>query len=159
MHALTERANLQDARNNEMKGYKSLLNTVLVIAALGTIPAFAQSTIQVTADIPFAFYAGNEKMPAGEYVVKGDTGSQVVILSTPRGTPSAFLFTDYSMVSDKNPGQAHLTFHRYGTRCYLAGVWSPVSASGRALRKSRGEREAEAALAPTEVATRIVPAH
>jgi hypothetical protein len=140
-----------------MKGYKSLLNTVLAIAALGAIPAFAQNTLQVTGYIPFAFHVGNQKLPAGEYVVKGEIGSSVVRISTTRGTPSVFLMTD-SMEKDANSEQAHLTFHQYGTQRYLASVWSPSSASGRAAKKSRGEREAEAALAPTQVAV-IVPAH
>ena len=134
-----------------MNAYKRVFLVVATIAALGVIPAFAQNTIRLTADVPFDFYVGGMKLPAGAYVVSEVEGSSIVALSDPSGRHHVFVMTE-PRARDIDPGVPHLTFHAYGGTKYLATVWSP-STGGRELRKSRGEKEYEVASLPIQVAT------
>lgn len=134
-----------------MKTLRNLLGTSIVIAALGLVPAFAQSTMRVTADIPFAFSAGNQSLPAGQYTFVADGNSAVARLQDQAGKTSVVFMTN----PDTGSGtvkEAVLKFNRYGNKSYLAGVWSAVGDSGRILPKTAGEKEAAKSGETREVA-------
>ena len=140
-----------------MKTTKSLLGAAFVIAALGVIPAFAQNTMRVRADVPFEFSVGSVNLPAGEYVISSQMGSSVMRIAAARGNHQSLWFTK-TTTTDSDPEEAHLTFHVYGQQYYLAAVWSGTGAGGLALPKSPAEKEAAASIAPKQVALLRVPA-
>lgn len=134
-----------------MKTFRNLLGTFIVIAALGLVPAFAQNTMRVTADIPFAFTAGTQSLPAGQYIFVAASNSAIARLYDASGKTSVAVMTSL----DTGAGTAKdavLKFNRYGNKSYLAGVWSAINDSGRVLPRTAGEKEAAKASAPPELA-------
>ena len=134
-----------------MKTFRNLLATFIVIAALGLVPAFAQNTMRVTADIPFAFTAGTQTLPAGQYVFVADANSAIALLYNADAGKGVAVLTALN-TGTGSAKDASLTFHRYGNKSYLAAVWSSLSGSGRVMTATKGEREAEKANTPREVA-------
>ena len=119
-----------------------LLAAMIVIAA--SVSANAQSLqYRLTANIPFDFSVGSEKLPAGKYWISraqqsnGDTVVQ--IMSTDLHSNLA-RFTIPVLAS--NPAkESSLVFRRYGDEYFLAEIWPVGSETGRELPKSRAERE------------------
>ena len=140
-----------------MKTTKSLLGAAFVIAALGVVPAFAQTRMLVRVDVPFEFSVGSVNLPAGEYEISSQVGSNVMRIAAAKGDHQSVWITK-STTTDSHPEGTHLTFHVYGQQYYLAGVWSRTGAGGLALPKSRAEEEAAASIAPKQVALLLVPA-
>jgi hypothetical protein len=58
---------------------------LVVLPILGAVSAHAQLDDAVRADVPFDFYAGTQKMPAGLYYVTFDLDSDVVQLNDNNG--------------------------------------------------------------------------
>jgi hypothetical protein len=81
-----------------MKSKLIMFIAALVLASFGGFgSAQAQTADETeTANIPFAFYAGGQKMPAGNYLVgidlenqlitlRGDSGQEIFVVGTPTG--------------------------------------------------------------------------
>ncbi len=121
------------------------------VAALLCMPAaFAQTHTDLKVNVPFAFSVGNHKLPAGEYRVTSEIGSQAITIQSEDNSDSV---ASIAFTSGKPgaTGDARVTFHVYGEQHYLAGVWSP-STGGRTLPESAGEREASRGQKPVEMA-------
>jgi hypothetical protein len=102
----------------------------------GQTPAYTQKAV---AQIPFDFQTGDVFMPAGKYII-----SQVGDLLTVRGEagkPSAMLLTAVTPTRRPAAGPASLTFTRYDNDYFLARIWSADSREGRAVPKSKREKE------------------
>ncbi|MGH9933369.1 MAG: hypothetical protein ACREA9_29645 [Pyrinomonadaceae bacterium] len=116
--------------------------TLIVTLALATavVSANGQSTAKkVVASVPFEFSVGYKTMPAGEYSVQAiaSAGDGLLIQSTD-GKISALRLADATeRIKDKS--QAHLVFHRYGERYFLAEVWNGTDNTGRQLKTSQEE--------------------
>ncbi len=135
-----------------MKTFRNILGTFAIIAALGLVPAFAQNTMRVTADIPFAFTAGSQSLPAGQYTFVAASNSAIARLYDESGKKGVALLTNLDTETAAAKDEAVLKFNKYGNKTYLAGVWSAASASGRAMPKTEGEKEAAKAGVPRVVA-------
>ncbi len=135
-----------------MKTFRNILGTFAIIAALGLVPAFAQNTVRVTADVPFAFTAGTQTLPAGEYTFVATSNSAIARLYDASGKTGVALMTNLDTKTGPGKEEAVLVFNRYGTKSYLTGVWSAANGSGRLLPKTAGEKEAAKASVPHEVA-------
>jgi hypothetical protein len=126
-----------------------LLRVVFCAAVFAlTLGAVAQTSPgDLVVDVPFAFSANGEKLPAGHYMVsqKSDIirifNYQNVGLQVP--THPAFRTT-----SDGSK----LVFHRYGNDYFLTAIWTTGSQSGKELFPSRAERELKAKRAEMEMA-------
>jgi hypothetical protein len=121
------------------------------IAALSVTPSLAQSSVDLKANVPWAFNAGNTRLPAGEYVIKGGTGSQVVRIQNVDTKQSALLLTMASINSDPNRPPV-LLFHKYGDKCYLSSVTMAFGQSGREFGMTKSERETAKAAQPFTIA-------
>jgi len=119
-----------------------LLAVMTIIAA--SVSANAQSLqYRLTANIPFDFSVGSEKLPAGKYWIgraqqsNGDTVVQIM------STDLHSNLTRFTIpVVASNPAKnSSLVFRRYGDEYFLAEIWSVGSETGRELLKSRAERE------------------
>ena len=112
-------------------------------ALLWVAPAVAQvSTMRM--EIPFAFVAGGQVLPAGQYVVtvdqdfhrclfasQSDTGTQVIRLASA---------TDSRPWAKSTPGT--LRFARYGGQHFLTAVWRPLQQEGSRVLTSKRLLEA-----------------
>ncbi len=116
-------------------------------------PAGAQ-TSTMRFDIPFAFVAGDQVLPAGTYRVTvddtfdmcrfnliGETSTHVV-----RMVPGA---TDRAL---SKAADGSMKFTRYDDRYFLTGVWKTGSVAGNEIVQSHRQREsAKAGTAPAVV--------
>ncbi len=105
---------------------KLTLTVFLGIALLGLASvALADSAAKVRADVPFAFYADKELIPAGSYIFEfssfgsGPTASTVLV-RTPDGNVVTILLTKAG--NDIPADMAHLHFNKYGKRHFLSKV-------------------------------------
>lgn len=135
------------------KIWRKLTNFAGVVAVCSA-PLFAQSSVDVTASVPFAFHAGKTWLPAGEYRIYGQSGSPVLTLRTEEGEAVAMILSSDVSKLD-GPKRSELKFRVYGEAHYFAGVWSANLQSGRETPKTPAERESERTGIPMQVA--VIP--
>jgi len=119
-----------------------LLAVIMMIAAI--VPAKAQSLqYKLTANIPFDFTITNKKLPAGKYSVvraQNSNGDQVLLFSSADGHQQLSRLTIPVYARDVMKAGV-LVFHQYGDEYFLTEIWPAGGQTGRALPKSRAERE------------------
>src|SRR5204863_10163138 len=119
-------------------------------AGLSAVPS-AKSSVRVTVKVPYAFHVGSNRLPAGEYTLTADMGSQVLKV-TSRDTRKGLVRMTLPQFSGvQGIPYAHVAFRVYGEQYYLAAVWVP-GADGRSLQLSPAEREAAKANARMTIA-------
>ena len=99
----------------------------------------AQST--VTVRIPFAFYVGETKLPAGSYVIDAERPQVVRITNTStRNVDAAF-----NTVAITRPGMSNqpggLVFYRYDRNYFLSEIWTSGNSTGHLVPKSAFQLE------------------
>ncbi len=123
----------------------SAVTLFLIFMVFGTaIGSTAGAPLRMFANIPFAFYAGNELLPAGSYIFTmtapgnhAATGSGVAI-STEDG--SVYTYMHAIRGDARIPSQVcTVTFTRYGGKYFLSKVQNGVIISG--LPKTHAEKE------------------
>ena len=102
-----------------MKTVQKLALLMSMVWLLTAIPAMAQVDNGVTFQAPFAFYAGNAKLPAGSYkVTQPDDNSELLLIESTDGAHSVFV--DYSADdSGATPAKTEVTFNKYGSTEFL----------------------------------------
>ena len=121
---------------------------LLVTFSLATaVVANAQSTAnKIVANVPFEFSVGYKTLPAGEYAVRSiASASNGVLIQSSDGKTSALRLSEATRRLKDRP-KAHLVFHRYGERYFLAEVWNGLDNSGRQLLRSQEESAIESEL-------------
>ena len=115
-------------------------------------PASAQ-TPGIKADIPFAFTAANQTLPAGEYRFWVDTDQQVVRIAEEHGKKIWLVrMVGGGEVRDRTEiDKGKLRFIRRGERLDLNGLWLSGSTRGTAVMRSRVPREMSGARATRDV--------
>ena len=100
----------------------SILLLVVAMASAQTQP--------VRVRVPFSFFAGDEKLPAGDYTIAMTLAKDTMFLrsatmSTTIALPIADRNVPYTDRSDRTakPDQSYLLFQRYGEHYILAEVW------------------------------------
>src|SRR5882672_591085 len=96
-----------------MKAIQKLTVLMGVLFLFSAIPTMAQIDNMVTFEAPFAFYAGNAKMPAGSYrVTQPDDNAGLLLIESANGSHSVFV--DYVPVeSGTAAAQTEITFNKY----------------------------------------------
>ncbi len=105
--------------------------------------AIAQSSDIFTYTVPFAFHAGNVKLPAGQYIVKIPSSPKgLICIEGLNGTRHAMLLT-VPFTQGKSERPSKLVFNQYGTAYFLSKIWDGLSLSnsGQELMKSKAEKE------------------
>jgi hypothetical protein len=88
------------------------LFSVLVFASAGILgAAHAQDDETVKANIPFDFYAGKQKMPAGSYRIGIDLETEMISVSDESGKHKTFLI---GTSGDEGNGNSELVFMHSG---------------------------------------------
>jgi hypothetical protein len=108
--------------------------------AVSLTSAFAQSSLMLTVDLPFAFQVNNQQFPAGKYYVKADGGHPAVRLQGVDCRRSVFSITA-PISRGKTRDVASLVFNRYNDRYFLSQIWMAGDNSGRGLPAGSAERE------------------
>ena len=125
---------------------KTNLLRTSIVAALAATAAFAQDSALLKATVPFAFIAGKQVLPAGQYTVDQGPAAGVLMIRSADGGRTAIVLAQPA--SSAAPHAASLVFHRYGSTCFLSEVWSPGN-GGSELPPTRRERELIARRAAT----------
>ena len=116
---------------------------LFMAAAAGS--ALAQAPLKVVVNVPFDFVVGDKTLPAGEYSIRtiaSGRSDALLVQSADRRTASIILTQVAQAASIQK--EAKLLFTQYGGRYFLSQVWTPGIDVGRAIPKSRLQREAEA---------------
>src|SRR5215510_11153528 len=113
------------------------LSLASLVFALMSPTVFANIGEPIKVNIPFALTVGNTTLPAGACRVRNLTSEALQIQSA--DSKQAQTIQTYHMQAELTPGQAKLSFRRYGDRYFLAQVWTPWE--GYELSRSRAERE------------------
>ena len=118
-----------------------------LLSLLCAIPTMAQITNEVTFDAPFAFYAGNAKMPAGSYTVtQPEADDNLLLIEDASGSHSVYV--EYVVASSDTPhAQSDVTFNKYGKADFLSLIWVQGENSGMQILPSKAERNAAKAAA------------
>ena len=84
---------------------KLMLIATLTLTICMTIGAVAQTNLagaDVKVTIPFNFYAGDQSLPAGIYVVKTEIAHRVIILRGQKTPAFSFQPTDWNLRTHRN---------------------------------------------------------
>lgn len=139
-----------------MKTKLFALAAALILSGLATGISYAGQPA-LCVNVPFAFQAGDQEMPAGEYRLETEvTGAgQFQLLRQVDGDAVVILMTLPVESKAENPDPA-LIFHRYGQTYFLAQIWSG-GADGRELFKSNREKEMARGEVSSELALILHP--
>ena len=130
-----------------------LLAVMMVIAA--GAPAKAQSLgTRLTVNIPFDFTVTDKKLPAGKYAIgraQQGNGDLVIQISRVDGDESVARLT-IPVITGDPANDGLLVFHQYEDEYFLYEIWPAGGHTGRALPKSRTERDLEKKVSDVKVA-------
>jgi hypothetical protein len=116
---------------------------------LNTGQTFAQSTVGICAEIPFAFMANNKTLPAGTYRLVAATDNRSIWrIENRAGHANEFLLAGV-LAGNRKQDMIQMTFHRYGETNFLVGF--RTSSYEVALPRSKGEKALLARQMPTNV--------
>jgi hypothetical protein len=126
-----------------MKKQAFTMFAMLVLFGSLAVTAQAQTNgTKLIADIPFEFSAGDQKLPAGKYVVTfiNPSSDQLVLrIRSIDGHNGTVLLMH--PVEGKVKDHAGLLFSRYGDLYFLAQVWPSASSMGMEVPAFRAERK------------------
>ena len=123
---------------------------MIIVAALllSATCLMASPTTRMRANVPFAFYVGEEQLPAGSYVFEmrairfGSSSSSAVAVYRQDGSLAVLISTMPSGWEYKRMTDGHLHFMRYSNSYFLNKVEGPDS--GASLITTKAERELRA---------------
>jgi hypothetical protein len=129
-------------QEGKMKKQTYTMIGALVFGSLFAVStARGQSTNQpLIANIPFAFSAGGETLPAGQYAVSllsPASNQNIVSIVSLDGAHKVIVNTLPRKRQASEAGR--LVFHRYADRYFIAQAWM-VNGAGREIPASRTER-------------------
>ena len=125
----------------------SLVVLSLLLTAAG---AYAQSATR--AHVPFAFKVGKAQMPAGNYVINREMGSDfITVRNLQTGTAVQ------ALVRPESPSKKteKLIFHHYGSQYILAEIWGTAGSDGMALSPTKQRKDLELAQGPANAGTTV----
>jgi hypothetical protein len=118
---------------------KCLRSAFLGLGLLLAVSAAHAQDSGVKANIPFDFVAGNQVLPAGEYLVTPEGSSGQVVMIRSSDNKAAKFATAFNCSSARPSDSTKLVFHTMGGRYYLYQIWRQGFDQGRQLPKSKIE--------------------
>ena len=120
----------------------SLFAGTIALASFATDHSALAQSSQVLAkvNIPFAFQAGDRRMPAGMYEIDSQTGSPLLLLRNSEQEVRTFVIT-HTATTSQPPAKGRVVFERYGNKYFLRQVWTASSTQGAELPTSKAEKE------------------
>src|SRR5580704_1441399 len=122
----TEAIDQVHSGHRDTKPFQLLSFFAVLVFALSLHPAKAHAQIigELEVNVPFQFYAGNAKLPAGKYILHmlDNSDLEFMEISTANGSTSA-LFEVQDAESNSVPPKNELIFNKYGDRYFLARVF------------------------------------
>jgi len=139
----TEFIDKPHAIRKSTKPYQLLLSFIALVCVLTIHPAKAHAQIigEHRVDIPFQFYAGNAKLPAGKYVVRmlDNSDLRVMEIRAADGSTSALFGVEDAQVNSA-PSKSELIFNKYGNRYFLTEMFDEGNPDGSRVPESSLEK-------------------
>jgi hypothetical protein len=137
-----------------------LLSFLIALAfalSIHPVKAHAQLIGELEANVPFQFYAGNVKLPAGKYVlhVLDNSDQKIMEISNEDDSTSA-LFEIEDAEANSDPRKSELIFNKYGSRYFLTRIFDEGDPDGSRVPESQYEKRVGQA---AEEAQQHVPAY
>ena len=118
---------------------QALLSLVCLVGLAGAL--HAQSSAPLVADVPFAFFAGDTAMPAGEYRVWLNKDIQKVVVDPVEPRSGVFL-PAFGADAKARPDKCVLVFNKYSEdRIFLNRIIHEGNSIASEMMKSKRERE------------------
>ena len=114
------------------------LMTLIVASAIAIPVAHAQTSM--TANVPFAFSAGDKQLPSGAYEVR-DVG-RATLIATRDGENKVLGIYQYA--GPAKVGETKLVFDKVGDSYFLRQIWTSAHGQGLQLPESKLEKEIQA---------------
>ena len=117
--------------------------------------SYAQTSLTIRVEIPFAFTANRKTLPAGTYRITPVSDNRSVWRI--HGEDSGEFISVNALTAVERSGDLRVTFHRYGEMHFLAGFTTPLYEID--LPASRAEKTLLAAghtFATTDIAVNIM---
>jgi len=131
-------------KNVFAKGLVKFGLLAVITAISAGAPAKAQSLqYKLTANIPFEFTVMDKKLPAGKYSIgraQQSNGDLVIQIVSEDRRENVSRLT-IPVVTRDPAKEGMLVFHQYGDEYFLFEIWPAGGNTGRALPRSRAERE------------------
>jgi len=130
-----------------MHKFEKIVLTMGMLSLLSVIPLAAQvansDVDSVVFTAPFAFYAGNVKLPAGSYrITEPIANAQTVLIRNIAGTKSEFI--NFIPTRSLDPQkETDVTFQRYGDTGYLQTLSVEGETDGIEFPRTKAEAKAE----------------
>jgi hypothetical protein len=134
-----------------------ILTTLSLLVMLTATSVYAQCDMRLEVNIPFAFFVGNNILPAGKYTVSHMIQGLLLIRS--EDGSAVQIFSTLDTQASKSRDESSLVFNRYGDQHFLATIWTAGTDTGHVLYEFRAEREisrARHALAKSGAARKTV---
>lgn len=128
-----------------------LFAAAALFAATFTATAQAQDRHLFRVNVPFTFVAGDQSMPAGNYMVRLDPKFNTLDLTPTAGTGirRVMLKGDFAHRPGKTREGGLLTFAKYGDTMVLHGVWADGALEGHEVVRSKTEVALARSVAPS----------
>jgi len=119
-----------------------LLAVAMTVALVGAAPLAAQ-TSAIRVQIPFAFTAGTQFVPAGEYRVTVDSERMLSIIAAMDSTDRWLILLAPGDGTRPAVGleKGVLRFEKYGSRYILTGIWKAGWKQGNGVPHRRPPKE------------------
>ena len=155
----TESIDKAQGTHKTTKPFQLLSFFLALVFALSMHPAKAHAQIigELEVNVPFQFYAGNIKLPAGKYVLHmmDNSNLNIMEISSADGSTSALFEVEYAE-SNSEPRKSELIFNKYGNRYFLAKIFDEGNPDGSRVPESQYEKRVGQA---AEEAQQHVPAY
>jgi hypothetical protein len=155
----TESIDKAHAIHKGTKPFQLLSFFIALVSVLTIHPAKAHAQIvgELQVTVPFQFYAGNAKLPAGKYVVHMLDNSDLKVMEISSADSStAALFEVQDAEANSAPRESELIFNKYGNRYFLAKIFDEGNPDGSSVPESQYEKRVSQA---AEEAQAHVPAY
>jgi hypothetical protein len=131
-----------------MTNSRKLIFLAGVLSILAAMPMQAQITNPMTFKTAFPFYAGNAKMPAGEYrVSQSGVLDNLLLIESVSGSHAAFVEIDPTTANQPH-SQSDVTFNKYGNVEFLDSVWVQGQNAGMQVEPTKYEQNVAKAKTP-----------
>ena len=128
----------------------SLVIALVFALSIHPAKAHAQITGELEVNIPFQFYAGNAKLPAGKYVVRMLDNADLKVMEISNEDDSVSALFEVDDTEGPAPRKSELLFNKYGNRYFLAKVFDEGNPDGSSVPPSTYEKRVNQATAEAQ---------
>ena len=101
---------------------RAVIALAMVLAGCSSPEGSASGPMTLQVTVPFAFYAGESKLPAGRYLAT-PAGTEALLLAPATGNGRTRVAVTQWLSANHGHPACGLVFHRYGDDSLLSEIW------------------------------------